>query len=283
MASTKTNAELLKSIRQYNKTARETRAVKEGFATAADLILYLEGEIRQGRGNINFSKPTKPPGATTPPPSKKTVKAVVGKRKRPIIHVVDVLDSSGSMYGAKIAAAITGINMGIRGLKEDKSPVDHIYTMCDFSDDVIFRYLKLPIQAVGEFKGETRGSTALFDAIGKTIEVLKPELHLGDKVLVNIYTDGQENSSRHYNASAIATLIDALSAQGWTFTFIGTAPDVAHAQSILKVKASNTLVHDNTAESLRSAFVTNTSARSSYSAKVSAGEDVSEGFYKDIN
>jgi hypothetical protein len=123
----------------------------------------------------------------------------------------------------------------------------------------------------------------LFDAIGKSVESLKPNLQPGDKVLVNIYTDGQENSSRHFTAEAINTLIKALSETGWTFTFIGTKEDVAYAQSRLSFKASNTLIYDGTAKGLEKSFMVNNVSRSAYSSAVADGLDVSEGFFKDIN
>jgi len=271
--------------------AREKKAIKEGFSSADQMIAHLEGQIKLGKGNKPWSNPNsvKPYVATTGESPCPTTKAPVSKttsKSRPTIHVVDVLDSSGSMSGGKHSAAKKGINMGVGGLKADTANVNYTYTLCDFSDDLIFRHVKSQLSEVKEFKGNTRGSTALFDAIGTTIEKIKTDggtIKSTDKVLVNIYTDGQENASRHFTATAIDSLIKSLSEVGWTFTFIGTASDVAYAQRVLSIKDSNTLVHDNTARGLEKSFVANTAARTSYSSKVSAGEDVSEGFYKDIN
>jgi uncharacterized protein YegL len=277
---TKTNAEMLKSIRQYNKTEREKKALKEGFATAALFITFLENQISLGFGAMEFLRPTV---GSSAPSEKKTspIKTkVIGDV--PTIHVADVLDSSGSMAGGKIAAAIKGINIGVEGLKSDKEKVNYTYTLCDFSDSSIFRHITAPLSQVEVFKGHTRGSTSLYDAIGDTISHIKDMAKPEDKVLVNIYTDGEENSSRRYRAEQIAGLISELSEKGWTFTFIGTQRDVEFAQSKLKFDMSNTLVHDNTARGMGSAFTTNSVARSAYSSKVSKGEDVKTGFYKDI-
>jgi hypothetical protein len=299
MGKTKTNSEMLHALRQYNKTARETKAVKEGFACAKDMDSYLEGEIRNGKGGEDFCKPST---SKTPSGSKKSSSSTKSSSttkcsgtssstssssstpcSRPIIHVVDVLDSSGSMNGAKIKAAIKGINFGVKDLQSHGNPVDYTYTLCDFSEDIIFRQVMTRIQMVPKFEGETRGSTALFDAIGKTVEKIKESWNPGEKVLVNIYTDGQENSSRHFSAEKISSTIKSCSESGWTFTFIGTPEDVKYAQERLSIKDSNTLVYDGTAKGLEKSFVTNSVARSNYSSKVSRGEDVSEGFYKDIN
>ena len=300
MGKTKTNSEMLHALRQYNKTAREVKAVKEGFTSAKDMDDYLSGEIKDGRGSNFFSNPynkskapcpttTKAPsaskGSKTPKssPLSSPTNTPSPTGSRPTIHIVDILDSSGSMSGPKISAAVEGINHGVRTLQTDTTDVNYTYTLTDFSEDVIFRHVMVPISDVPRFKGETRGSTALFDAIGKTAERLSPFVKSEDKVLINIYTDGQENCSRWFNAETINKLIQFRSDFGWTFTFIGTEKDVAFAQRMLSIKDSNTLVYDGTAKGLEKSFVANTSARSNYSSKVSRGEDVSEGFYKDIN
>ena len=293
--STKTNSEMLKSIKQYNKTEREKRAVSEGFATAVAFIAYLEKQISSGWGKELYTKPAISLGKA---PAKKkankvtvTKTTVVTKTKTKtvavaaakVIHVIDVLDNSGSMTGGKANAAYKGINRGIKELKEDKNNVTYTYTLCDFSDDIRFVHVKAPLTAVEEYKGYTRGSTALYDAIGDSIAKVSPAKKDDDVVLVNIYTDGQENSSRRYNAAKIATLIEELGSLGWTFTFIGTDADVKYAQRNLKFHDSNTLIHDNTERGMESAFMTNSVSRTAYSSKVAAGEDVSKGFYKDIN
>lgn len=273
--STKTNAEMLKSIKQYNKTAREEKAKKEGFASASVMIAYLENQVNSGKG----SKPYVSLAVTMP---SKKLPAKVKVSKKVLIYVADILDSSGSMSGGKYDAATKGINLGIKGLKEDKAPVDYNYTLCDFSDTLIYRYDRAPLEEVTVFKGHTRGSTSLYDAIGKTVAKLEPIKSPTDKVLVNIYTDGQENSSRHYKAQDISNMIERLTPLGWTFTFIGTAQDVKFAQERLKFHDSNTLVHDNTERGFVETMSANTVARTSYSAKVAKGEDVSTGFYKDV-
>lgn len=268
----KTNEEMLKTIKQYNKVNRETKAKKDGFVNSVVMIAYLEGFISSGLGK----------DAYIPLSGKKPVVDNTPQSNPPVIHIIDILDASGSMQGAKFNAAVKGINYGVSKLKEDKAPVDYTYTLCDFSGDIIFRERLTKLEKVGTFRSATRGSTSLYDAIGDSVTLVREASNMGDKVLVNIYTDGQENTSRRFNAKQIASLIETLSAKGWTFTFIGQQNDVDFAQRNLKFASSNTLVHDNTGEGLAKAFTTNSVARASYSTKVSLGEDVSMGFYKDI-
>jgi len=290
MSTIKTNAEMLVSTKQANLKAREKKAIRFGFSSAAQFIAYLEEAIRSGKRNLPFVAPstssasTSTPKSSTPKPTKatpaKTVATVAAIAA--VIHVVDIADASGSMSGAKLTASIKGINLGIKQLKEDKTPVSYTYTLCDFSDDVVFKHITERLNRVTEFKTSSRGSTALLDAIGYSIYKVKETLKAGEKVLVNIYTDGEENSSYKFSRTEIGKAIEELSTQGWTFTFIGTARDVKTAQDLLKFDSSNTLVYDGTATGLERSFVTNNVARTQYSSRVSKGEDVSKGFFKDI-
>lgn len=270
----KTNAEMLKSLKQCNKVARENRALREGFKSAEAMITFLNELISLGNGDDTYS-----------PTSSGRIGTIEANEssETTTIHIVDVLDASGSMNGAKYTAAVKGINMGIKSLREDTANVNYTYTLCDFSDEIIFRHKMAELSSVKDFKGSTRGMTALYDAIGQSVDLIKESRGVVDKVLVNIYTDGQENVSRKFTRERIASMIEDLSKGNWTFTFIGTKVDVGIAQSNLKFDASNTLIHDNTGSGMEKAFVANNLSRSAYSAKVEKGEDVSIGFYKDIN
>ena len=52
-------------------------------------------------------------------------------------------------------------------------------------------------------------------------------------------------------------------------------------KSDLNIDKSNTLVHDNTGEGVKKAFDTTLKATRTYSKKVTKGEDVLTGFYKE--
>ena len=285
---TKKPSEALKGFRQFNKTAREVRAKKLGYADAATYIAYLESLINSGdvfpgcssKSPGSKSKTTSSEDCTKSTKSTKATKT--NPKGYPTIHIVDVLDSSGSMMGGKHDAALKGINSGIKDLKESKVRVNYTYTLVDFSTDVRFVHTKDKLLSVGKVACGTRSSTALFDAIGDAIVKVSPGAVKDDKVLVNIYTDGQENSSRRYTAHDISGFIDQLSTSGWTFTFIGTPGDVAYATNILKIHESNTLSYDGTAKGLEKSLTATRSSRTAYSTAVQDGLDVSVGFYKNI-
>lgn len=69
-----------------------------------------------------------------------------------------------------------------------------------------------------------RGATALYDAVGQTIE--KTDATGFDKIIVIIVTDGHENSSQEWKKDTLQKAIEAKINLGiWTFTYLGTQPE----------------------------------------------------------
>ena len=78
-------------------------------------------------------------------------------------------------------------------------------------------------------------STALYDAMGMSLNALRKKVANNDKVLVTIVTDGYENASIEYSGKAIKSLVEELKAKGWIFAYIGAnqdAEEVAFSMSI---------------------------------------------------
>lgn len=257
--------DLLASLKRSNKERKLKLAEKAGFKTIEEYKMYLEGQIAGKPEKTVVKKTTK---------KKETVK--------PTIHIVDIIDCSGSMSGSKIRNAIRGINNGIQELKKDDK-VNYTYTLCNFSGahDIDFKYLNTSLDEVDPVYFHDRGMTALYDAIGITLDKVKNEVLKGEKVLVNIYTDGGENGSYSYNSTKVSEMIEALK-ENFTVTFIGTDADVDNVISRLKIDESNTLKYDGSADGLAKGMQVNSVARSFYSASVAKGEDVSIGFYKNV-
>ena len=91
------------------------------------------------------------------------------------------------------------------------------------------------------------GSTALLDAIGKSIYDIKSvygseiEQDLASVVLI-IITDGQENASRFYTYHDIARMIKELDAtERWTFSFLGADLDAIHTSKMLNIRNENVM------------------------------------------
>ena len=195
------------------------------------------------------------------------------------IHIVHILDRSGSMNGPKLNAALQGINAEVQELQKDNM-VNYLFTLVHFGSNIINAYWQIPISKVGNINISSDGMTALYQAIGETLDKF-PQTN---PVLVKIFTDGEENQSRgkYNNASSVKTLIDSLEQKDFTITFVGTASDVESIKRNLSIAAGNTLVHDNTEESVKMSFRKSMDATVSYSANVAKGNFTKTlNFYND--
>lgn len=250
---------LLADFKKANKERKEKLAKKAGYDSSAEYELFLSRMILD---DINIP-------VTTPV-------------EKPIIHIVDIVDCSGSMAGEKIRVAESGVNKGVRALKANKDVI-YKYTLCTFSypTDIHLIHRKSDISSIKTNHFRASGNTALYDAIGTVFDEFRGKSN-DEKVLINIYTDGEENASRIWTASSTSRLIEENKDRGITVTFIGLQRDVDRVIRNLKVEDSNTFVYDGSATELDMAFGTTISARATYSMSVLAGEDVSKGFYKNI-
>ena len=116
------------------------------------------------------------------------------------VELVFILDRSGSMGGLE-SDTIGGYNSMLSKQKKEKTGKVSVTTVL-FDDQYELLYNQVPIEKVSPMTEEeyyVRGSTALLDAIGKTVMQVKAnqdKKEIKDKVLFVIITDGMENASR---------------------------------------------------------------------------------------
>lgn len=149
-----------------------------------------------------------------------------------------ILDRSGSMCGLE-ADTIGGYNAMLE--KQKKEAGEAIVTTVLFDDQYELLHDRIDLRGIAPITDReyyVRGSTALLDAIGKTIQKIAniqkrtaPELR-ADRVLFVITTDGHENASREYSYSKVKALVERQKKQyGWEFLFLGANIDaIATAQ-----------------------------------------------------
>ncbi|MEO5717385.1 MAG: hypothetical protein ABIR29_02310 [Chthoniobacterales bacterium] len=168
-------------------------------------------------------------------------------------EIAFVLDRSGSMDSCR-DAAIDGFN---RFLKEQQL-VEGLakLTLVLFDDQYLVPVSALPVAEVVALDNETyvpRGSTALLDAVGRTIDDLGarlaalPEEDRPGQVIVAILTDGLENSSQNHTWHQIAGAIKQQTEQyRWTFLFLGANQDAIATAAQMNIAAANAAryVHD---------------------------------------
>lgn len=147
------------------------------------------------------------------------------------IYNLIILDESGSMWSIA-KQAVDGVNESIqtiRAAQRKNEDQEHFVTLVTFNDEVRTLFDCVPAEGVEDLKAEEYDPnccTALYDAMGISLNALKTKVKKEDKVLVTIVTDGCENASKEYNGAAIKLLVDNLKAQGWVFAYLGANHDV---------------------------------------------------------
>lgn len=206
-----------------------------------------------------------------------------GTKKR--VHNVFIIDASGSMSGSKYNTAISGVNELLKSIAQDQF-TENTVTIVEFEERNIKRMLYMESKLPTSYSPMgTGGMTPLNEAVGETCESIlndrNNKFSSEDKVLVNIFTDGDENFSqgKYANKQTLSNFLKELEAVGFTITFQGTQQEVNYAVNVLGMSVSNTSVHDNTAASIQRSFAKTVSARVMYSKSVFADEDVTANFY----
>lgn len=163
------------------------------------------------------------------------------KKKQNVIYI---LDRSGSMSSV-ITDMIGGINTSIKQLKEDEE-VESLVTIVLFDEGYQLVCLKESANSVSELSPDkvfARGTTSLYDAIGKTLNLFS-NLNLGKNEIppvVLIYTDGMENSSKSFSLNEVNKTISNLTEKDWVFNYSGSDHDAWTQSNKLGIGAQNTI------------------------------------------
>lgn len=160
------------------------------------------------------------------------------KKKKNKSNIYLILDRSGSMATIK-EDTVGGVNTFIEDQKKEPGKAKLTLVKFDHEYEVVLDRVKL--SKVEKIDLEPRGSTALLDAIGKTINSV-PEKDLDKNNIFVIVTDGMENASIEFNNEQIRQLIEDRQNRGWTFIYLGANQDsfaVAGNMGILSSNVSN--------------------------------------------
>lgn len=164
------------------------------------------------------------------------------------MDVVFILDRSGSMGGSE-ADTIGGFNSY---LKKNRTK-DYLVTTVLFDNCYEKLYERKKVKEVPELDDKTyfvRGSTALLDAIGKTIKLMEKKAK--GKVLFAITTDGYENASREYTKEQIKEMI--IGHSDWEFMYIGADIDSYKEASALGICADHTANYRKTRKGINMVY-----------------------------
>ena len=187
-------------------------------------------------------------------------------KKKKIVkqEIVIVIDKSGSMAQSR-EDVIGGFNTYINDLKREET-IDAKLTLVMFDNSVHKLYSGKNIQDVGELCTKTyspNGGTALNDAVMEAIndvdERLKKSSEKEDvQVLLVVFTDGEENSSRKYtDKDKIKQTRESKEKEGWAFIFMGADMDAWSSASSYGISAANTVGIGRDAIAVSASYLSN--------------------------
>lgn len=208
------------------------------------------------------------------------------------LHNVSIVDGSSSMDRPKFNAAVEGVNTDFNAAIESakKEGVNLTLSIYQFASSFnLSDKNNVMMQSPDQFEKyspkQIGGGTRLYGTIGDVINYLIKNKKKEDRVLLNIFTDGQENAtevdSPYKNPKALAELIqEAEKDHNFTITFMGTAHDVAYITRTININASNTLSHNNTAKDIEKKYKARSIATASYMSNLAADKDVTYDFFQ---
>jgi uncharacterized protein YegL len=149
-----------------------------------------------------------------------------------LTEIIFILDRSGSME-TLTTDTIGGFNSFIE--KQKLEPGEALLTVVLFDDKYELLYDGTDLQKVSLLTKKeyfARGTTALLDAMGKTINTVGERLskieekNRPSKVIVVITTDGYENASHEFTAQNIREMVEhQTNKYNWQFVFLGANMD----------------------------------------------------------
>jgi hypothetical protein len=181
--------------------------------------------------------------------------------KQGLTHIIFIVDRSGSMSGIA-KDMIGGYNTFIK--KQKETPGECFVSFYQFDDVYEPVFERVALSEVKDLDDKTyvpRNMTALYDAIGKTVNsygeflAAMKEEDRPERVLVVVITDGQNNASHEFTLEQVRNMIQhQTDVYKWDFVFLGSNIDSWAAGGSLGVKAGSTLQFANVSGSVSNAF-----------------------------
>lgn len=222
-------------------------------------------------------------------------------------YVALILDKSGSMQDIR-KEAVSHFNEQLQVIQEESNTPQNVaksllknqktqgletrITLVTFNHNVDFHFFNESLDKVQPLKlkdYKPDGTTAMYDAMGKTIERFLSEIPDINKknvsVLFAIITDGLENASQKFTQEKLRSQVKDLQDTGrWTFTYLGANQDVLEqAAQNLSMPVGNTFSFTATSAGMRDATVAHASGLHSYYDSRRAGAMAVSNFYDDAD
>ncbi|MAE19007.1 hypothetical protein CMK12_08785 [Candidatus Poribacteria bacterium] len=182
--------------------------------------------------------------------------------KERLTEIISIVDRSGSMQSI-LDDAIGGFNTFLAA--QQRQPGQAKLSLILFDNEYQVVHQAVDIQQVEPLNQDTyvpRGSTALLDAVGKTIDAVgerlaaTPKSERPSQVIISILTDGYENASQTYSKPKVAEMIKHQTEKyNWAFEFQAANMDAFAAAKELSITPDRVVQFEATGEGVREAFV----------------------------
>ena len=200
--------------------------------------------------------------------------------RQDLTDITMVVDRSGSMCSiAKDAAG--GINELIKDQATQEG--EAMLTLAQFDNEYELIHNGVPAADVPEYVLTPRWSTALLDAVGKTINTTGERLAAMSEedrpatVLFVIVTDGHENASTEFNKTQIKEMIEKQQEDfNWQFSFLGADAAAFDEAGSLGISRMSTSVYDP--KNVGSAYAATSKAMSRVRSAAHVGEVATMSF-----
>lgn len=203
------------------------------------------------------------------------------EKTRPTVIAL-VLDESGSMASCG-DATISGLNEYFDDRRKDCPTAPVFLTKFNSKARVVVEGTSA--QYAPKFTHENytpSGNTALYDAIGRTINSVD-KYNDTHRILFVIMTDGQENASKEYKREDIQKLISQRDGKNWTFVYLAANQDAwALAQSLGSRSVGNAIRYSASAAGQERSLRTVSASSAAFFASCGGSTDNFSGGETDI-
>lgn len=167
--------------------------------------------------------------------------------------IVVVLDESGSMddIADEMISSLNGL------IREQKTIKDKPcrFTLVKFNNNVTRVITNKKLKKINELDDyKPCGGTALYDAIGETIDWFRYERD----VTMVVITDGQENSSKRYHKKKVMNMVkEKETYAGWNYVYLGCDLATASQGNTLGFQKCSKVSNCRVSKKNYSKFITN--------------------------
>lgn len=170
-----------------------------------------------------------------------------------MVDITVLLDRSGSMWSIR-DATIEAFNTFLS--EQRQQPGAGRISLFQFDHEYQVVYEDQPLDQAPLLDGrgyEPRGSTALLDAMGTTIDrvgarlAAMPVNERPGKVVLVVMTDGKENESKKFDRDKVFAMVrHQTDTYSWQFVFLGANQDAIQTASMLGMRQGNALEYQST-------------------------------------